>query len=492
MEDVYDDIVVGSGVSGMTIALLLAKSGRKVLLLEKSRVIGGSLQCFRRAGVPFDTGFHFSTNFTGCMGDMIRVLGLSDSLVCLPINTKIILTDSGKTWDMPHGREESCSYLCRAFPDNVQQIRDYFAVEKKIFDGTTLFDLRTPGGFTAAQPLDEDFITLAEYLDSLHLPPELRTLLASFATCHGTPPSEISLANHCRVSYGLLDDLVRVRGGGSAFIRAFLREAQKLGIVIRTGTTIGECLDVEHKRCHKVRLRDGTEVRFENCVMTIHPKAIAQILPQFVQTEDFRKRISEFTESCGFFTIFGVLDPEASGFQQELSSCFSVPDIDAILSGKNPEATATAIMLTQESGDDGREHQLLTAFQSVFPEETRLWQDTRTGHRPESYHIYKMKKAQKIMRTVLQVYPEFENYVRILDTASMLTFRDYLSPFGSAYGIRQRMNQNNLFGKLPLRNFYVIGQSALLPGMMGAMLSAFIIWRKMTGEETYMKLLEQA
>ena len=32
----YDEIVVGSGISGMTLALLLGLNGRSVLLLEKS------------------------------------------------------------------------------------------------------------------------------------------------------------------------------------------------------------------------------------------------------------------------------------------------------------------------------------------------------------------------------------------------------------------------------------------------------------------------
>ena len=32
----YDDIVVGSGISGLTLAHLLGLNGRKVLLLEKS------------------------------------------------------------------------------------------------------------------------------------------------------------------------------------------------------------------------------------------------------------------------------------------------------------------------------------------------------------------------------------------------------------------------------------------------------------------------
>ena len=54
----YDNVVVGSGVSGLTLALLLGLNNRKVLLIEKAPQIGGSLSRFRCNGLPFDTGFH--------------------------------------------------------------------------------------------------------------------------------------------------------------------------------------------------------------------------------------------------------------------------------------------------------------------------------------------------------------------------------------------------------------------------------------------------
>jgi phytoene dehydrogenase-like protein len=79
-----------------------------------------------------------------------------------------------------------------------------------------------------------------------------------------------------------------------------------------------------------------------------------------------------------------------------------------------------------------------------------------------------------------------------LDAASVLTFRDYLfSPEGSAYGIKQKMGQFNLFGKLPLVNLYVAGQSAVLPGIVGAMLSSFIVARSLIDKEKYNHFIEE-
>lgn len=487
----YDDLVIGSGITGMTLSLLLAGCGRKVLLLEKSRVIGGSMQRFRRNGIPFDTGFHFTTALKGCMGDMIRMLGFENELKAEPIASNIYLADRRHFFKLPHGRDRIRETICGFFPDEAEKINAYFKLEEDIFNSTPVFHLEK-SGFEETSFRKEDEITLKEYLDSLGISGELRSLLASFVSCHGTPSGEISLANHCRVSYGLLDDLVRVNGSGGAFIEAFRKHAAGLGIEIRTGCSIEECLGTEHARCRKARLTDGSEIEFEDCIMTIHPHAIIPILPEHYRKGIFMDRLREFEEGCGFFTVFAVLEKECASFRQELTSYFSTSDIDKIMTPDHPEATATGIMLSDETGPDGKICHTVTAFENVFQEETGKWKETKTGNRGPEYLEYKRRKCAGIERKIYELYPEFRGAMKILDTASMLTYRDYLSPYGSAYGIRQKTGQMNLFGKLPIRNFYAAGQNALLPGAMGAMLSAFIIWRKVVGEDIYLKKLAEA
>ena len=55
----YDIIIIGTGLGGLVCGYMLAKGGRKVLLLEKNAQIGGCLQTFSRFGLKFDTGMHY-------------------------------------------------------------------------------------------------------------------------------------------------------------------------------------------------------------------------------------------------------------------------------------------------------------------------------------------------------------------------------------------------------------------------------------------------
>ena len=55
----YDIIVIGSGVSGLTCACILGKLGKKVLVIEKHDRPGGCLHTFRIHGFTFSSGNHY-------------------------------------------------------------------------------------------------------------------------------------------------------------------------------------------------------------------------------------------------------------------------------------------------------------------------------------------------------------------------------------------------------------------------------------------------
>lgn len=474
----------------MTMALLLANAGHKVLIVEKASAPGGAMQRFRRNGVPFDTGFHFSAGMNGCLDQLLRLLNLRSAVTAIPIRTIFYFHSSGHEYILPRGHKAIEEYFRRCFPGEEEKISTYFSAEREIFENTEIFDLKRGNSFFSMMPGNYDNLSLGQFLDSLNIHGELRTCLAAFATCHGTPPAEISMANHCRVSYGLMDDLVRLKNGGDSIVRGFLREAERLGIEIRTNCTIRTFGALKNRHCHRLTLTDGTEAAFDNAVFCIHPHGIDALLPAEMKRDAFTERIHSFEETFGLFTTFTELTDSSANFHEELVCSFSGDEIETIVKHGGGKFT-TALMLSEEEGTDGKKHQCITAFRTVFPEQTKAWEETRTGHRPPEYYKYKRRMAEEALEVIETKYPSFAGKLKILDSASMLTYRDYLSPSGSAYGIRQKMNQHNIFGRLPIRNFYAAGQNSMLPGAMGAMLSSVIIFRNLAGENTYQELIRK-
>lgn len=55
----FDAIVIGSGLGGLTAASLLAKSGLKVLVLERHWTAGGLTHTYVHEGYECEVGFHY-------------------------------------------------------------------------------------------------------------------------------------------------------------------------------------------------------------------------------------------------------------------------------------------------------------------------------------------------------------------------------------------------------------------------------------------------
>lgn len=486
----YDHIVVGAGASGMTAALLLAMNGRRVLLLERGPQIGGSLLRFRRGGVPYDTGFHFTGGLHegGQLHEMLEVLGLRDGIQPRFLSPdhahQFYFEAEDRRFDLPMGIAPLRARLKELFPGAGTAVDDYFARLERISAGT-IFDVRR----TAFSPevIEEDFITLQEALDGLTGDPLLKGILSGFCMCYGTAPREVSFANHCRMTAGLYQSVAQIAGGGDALVAAFRQRLVEFGVEVRTGATLARCLDVKNRVAGRFLLSDGAEVTAASGVLTIHPRDILDLLPPEQVSKAFASRVRAFEPAAGFFSIFGTVDnggPD-SEFGGSILSLFPSADMNALLDPARQNDSALVIMRSRETVA-GRERRVLTAFEPCFPARVAAWRESRHGARPDGYAAYKQEHAGRLAERIVRHLPGYRGRLTLADSASMLTFRDYLhSPDGSAYGIKQLVGQFNLNGKLPVFNLYAAGQSALLPGLVGAMMSSFLVCRTMLGKDLF-------
>ena len=55
----HDAIIIGSGMGGMTCAALMAREGRRALVLERHYTAGGFTHVFKRNGYEWDVGIHY-------------------------------------------------------------------------------------------------------------------------------------------------------------------------------------------------------------------------------------------------------------------------------------------------------------------------------------------------------------------------------------------------------------------------------------------------
>jgi phytoene dehydrogenase-like protein len=490
----YDDIVVGSGISGLTMTLLLAMNGHKVLLLEKSPRIGGSLCRFRLGQTDFDTGFHFTggMNDGGILTDILGMLRMREMIEPVFIQdsreNRFIFESAGRSFEHPVGFDNVRNKFKEYFPAEASAVDAYFAAVQSVCQRTPSLNIRD--NLIAPPNLEEDYVSLDEVLKRMTGDPLLRGLLSGYAMCYGVRPDEVSFANHCRMVQNFYESIAFVRDGGDAFIRAFKKKFKEYDVEVRCSTTIAELTEVRDSRVNRFILTSGEEVGAYSCVFTIHPRDVLELLPQKSYSRAFASRVGGFDSSAGFFSVFARLKPGVTDRSSgSIVSLFPDADVNNLL---DPawQGTPALVIINSADAPDAEGRKGICILEPSFAGQVEPWRESRLGGRPEGYVAYKQQRVEAIREHLFSVLPHYRENLEIVGAGSMLTYRDYLhSPDGSAYGVKQKMRQFNVIGKLPLHNLYAAGQSALLPGIIGAMMSSLIVGRSVMGKDEYGKLL---
>jgi len=139
----FDFIVIGSGIGGLTAAIWLAKSGKKVAVLERHYVPGGFTHSFRRKhGFQWDVGVHY----VGNMSKDNSLLGMFNFLT----DGKLRWESMGEVYDVVYidkkryefkaGKEQFREQFIKYFPEDKQAINDYLnLIEKANKRGAAFF-----------------------------------------------------------------------------------------------------------------------------------------------------------------------------------------------------------------------------------------------------------------------------------------------------------------------------------------------------------------
>jgi len=94
------DVIVGAGLCGLTAGYLLAKSGRKCLLIEREAAVGGLARSFDLDGVTFDLGPHVLYEKDMSRGAVLLREALGDApVVKRPFRYAIV--SGGRAFKMP-------------------------------------------------------------------------------------------------------------------------------------------------------------------------------------------------------------------------------------------------------------------------------------------------------------------------------------------------------------------------------------------------------
>ncbi|MBT3286485.1 MAG: NAD(P)/FAD-dependent oxidoreductase [Victivallales bacterium] len=473
-----DYTIVGAGVSGLSLAVLLAEEGHRVTLLEQGATASPTLHGFCRQGVYFDTGVHYlgAVGKDGLLRRLLDRLGIGEPLRFWPM---------GPCFDTYRavGERELCVYyragrdafeegLGEAFPCETRAIRRFCTMACEAFPELAEKLLAEPNSLANMVGLVGP-PTLSDYLRELTDNVDLRRVLSAHTVLHGTPPDQVPLNFHAMVAGSFMESAHYVEGGGRAIVNAFCARLEQLGVTLRCRSRVTG-LDLSAAGAMRgLRLADGSRIETTRCIATVHPRLLLDWVPESALGHSFARRQRRMQDSACAHVVYGIapaglpalrgrnliLDPQPEAGLAWQWPCF-------LAAGQVPDADPVAFSLILAA--DGKE--------------TLAQPGSAIDYRSEGYRVAKdeaMRRAEAFLREHCQ--DELGTF-SLVEGATALTFRYYTnSPNGGLYGIR---HTTKAWGHAPttgIDGLFLSGQAVMAPGVLGAAMAAFVTCGRMPG-----------
>jgi all-trans-retinol 13,14-reductase len=492
----YDYTVIGGGISGMTSALILAKQGFSVALVEKSALLAPTVRGFTKKGLYFDTGFHY----TGGLGTdepldiFFRYLGLSDNL------KKVVFREDAFdsfhclepefTFNHPCGYERISEKFHEAFPDEEGAIDTYFSAVKDHYHATPYVNLDGPGKSPGLSTIHGP--TLQEFLDQLTGNRLLKCILSMHCFLYGVAPEEVPFANHAYVAGSYYESVHGISGGGLKLTEVFETQLEKWGVHVYCGQEARRILLSSDGTLSGIVLKNGTHLNSTGCISTIHPHHLLEIVPDSVFRPAYVNRLKTLEETASACILYAA----CSGPIKDLagSNIFIFPEPDFTFFYKDVSIEKQPMYITAAGGEQNGEPTKY-GFIAICPmskaQAEPLTDPVTKGHSVD-YRFLKEELTDKMVDSIRTSCPEIAEKIIDITCATPLTLRDFTnSPFGSLYGVKHKIGQYNPTPVTRLKGLFLAGQAITAPGIMGAMISGFLVCGSILGHENIQEELKK-
>ena len=125
----FDAVVIGSGLGGLTAAAVLAKAGKKVCVIERNHTIGGSASAFKIGALRIEPSLHQTADPhdpSEPKHDVLQQLGLLDEIEWTAVSPFHSVRGEvvGGLFDLPVGFDAAREALEARFPKSRAGIAD--------------------------------------------------------------------------------------------------------------------------------------------------------------------------------------------------------------------------------------------------------------------------------------------------------------------------------------------------------------------------------
>lgn len=485
-------VVIGSGLGGLTCALVLARAGMRVTVIEREAQIGGCLQSYRRNGMAYDTGFHYVGGLADgqSLHSIFSYLGLLD----LPWQRMDPLFDhitiGDRQFAFAEGYAQFVDTLAAQFPDEreglekfTRLLRNMTARQLDLLNPAISADVANSGEYSAESLFEK---SAWQYLNETFHDPLLINVLSATSLKMELRRESLPLFTYAHAMDGFIESSWRLRGEGSLIAKTLADGIRAAGGRIVCNAEAEE-LTERDGRITAVRCKDGSTYGADIFVSSIHPTLTCSLVKEStIIKRIYRNRMARLDNTFGMFTASLLLKPRTLRYLNYNHYVYRNPDVWTFWqnSGSEVGGVLVSCRMPADGSEYARQVDLITP---MTWDKCSRWADTKVGRRGEEYTEMKQRMADECIRLAEQAIPGLAAMTESIHTSTPLTWRDYtMTPCGSAYGIRKDCNDllsTLISPRTPIPNLLLTGQSLLVHGIHGVTMTAMFTCAEILGKE---------
>mmetsp|Transcript_3332 Transcript_3332/g.6679 ORF Transcript_3332/g.6679 Transcript_3332/m.6679 type:complete len:592 (-) Transcript_3332:61-1836(-) len=508
-----DMIIIGSGVSGLMTACLMAKQGKTVLVLEQHDQAGGNLHTFEEQGWEFDTGLHYVGNMGPksnsrrlvdycCDGtvDWAPMSSVYDTAVFRSEEVQRNMTASVREeyrMRSDEGARGVAADMKKWFPGEEKAIDEYFRLCREATRGSKSILIRNMlprplswlFGWMFDSSLKLFYKTTEEVLSSLTKNRKLIGVMTYMWGDYGEPPSRSAFGIHAllQTHYCPRGAYYPV-GGPTVLSRAMVRTIEKRGGKVLARAAVESITVSRGGYVTGVTMKSGDVLTASTVVSTVGiTQTYSKLLPAAHQWR-VRHELRKIPSLRSDMTLSSLFVGIRGGPPMPATNTWVLPsyDHDGEL-GKlreDPLHDRTVMFISFASAKDptyAARHPGLQTCQVCAPSfypAVEKYADKRVKKRGAEYEAYKQVLKLQMLKGLLREFPELEGRIGYTDVGTAVTNDYYLGTTrGAIYGLPhtpERFRSKWLRARTPIGGLFLSGQDVLFCGIIGAAYAAVL------------------
>jgi len=506
--DTWDAIVIGSGIGGLTTALLLGDATRKrVLVLERHYTAGGFTHTFRRPGYEWDVGVHYvgmaragtqmDRMFRRVFGDGVAWESMGD------VYDTIVIGD--RRYEYVAGRERWRARMHEYFPGETAAIDTYLARLKETVGASSLFwaekavpDLvaRLGGWAMRARFARHAAQTTRAVLESITRNQELIAVLTAQWGDYGLPPAESSFGMHAILATHYLGGAAYPAGGARTMAAAVIPRIEANGGAVLVDADVASII-VERGKAVGVRTAEGREFRAPAVISDTGLATTMRLLPRDAPRRTvLDAALSRMKSSAAHVCLYVGLKATEAEIGLTRSNLWVYPDADfeGALDrfAADPASPLPLAYISFPSAKD-------PTFASRFPGRSTIevltlgryewftdWERGPWRRRGDDYESLKAQWRDRLLDVLYRHVPQVRGRVDVAEVSTPLSTRHFTNyARGEIYGLAHdpaRFGERALKPKTPVPGLWLTGQDVCTCGIGGAIGGGYIAASALAGK----------